>query len=74
VSAGVFEEKVVVDERLVTGQNPASAAGVAKEMEKLLAEVIHQEKAEEQHETEALRAAKDADKNAKKAAAESAEH
>jgi hypothetical protein len=47
---------------------------VAKEMEKLLAEVIHQEKAEEQHETEALRAAKDADKNAKKAAAESAEH
>ena len=46
VSADVFEEKVVVDERLVTGQNPASAAGVAKEMEKLLAEVIHQEKAE----------------------------
>ena len=42
VSAGVFEEKVVVDDRLVTGQNPASAAGVAKEMEKLLAEVIHQ--------------------------------
>jgi hypothetical protein len=60
----------VVDDRLVTGQNPASAAGVAKEMEKLLAKVIHQEKAEEQHETEALRAEKDAEKNAKKAAAE----
>ena len=73
VSADVFEEKVVVDDRLVTGQNPASAAGVAKEMEKLFAEVIHQEKAEEQHETEALRAEKDAEKSAKKAAAE-AEH
>ncbi|WP_247827901.1 type 1 glutamine amidotransferase domain-containing protein [Arthrobacter antioxidans] len=60
VFADVFEEKVVVDERLVTGQNPASAAGVAKEMEKLFAEVIHQEKAEEQHETEALRAERDA--------------
>ncbi|GAA4662164.1 type 1 glutamine amidotransferase domain-containing protein [Arthrobacter cryoconiti] len=74
VFADVFEEMVVVDERLVTGQNPASAAGVAKEMEKLLAEVIHQEKAEEQHESEALRAEKDAEKNAKKAAAEDAEH
>lgn len=63
----------MVDERLVTGQNPASAAGVAKEMEKLFAQVIHQEKAEEQHETEALRAERDAEKNAKKAAAE-AEH
>ncbi|MCB5293391.1 type 1 glutamine amidotransferase domain-containing protein [Arthrobacter sp. SO3] len=73
VFADVFEEKVVVDERLVTGQNPASAAGVAKEMEKLFAEVIHQEKAEEQHDTEALRAEKDAEKNARKAAAE-AEH
>jgi putative intracellular protease/amidase len=73
VSAGVFDEKVVVDDRLVTGQNPASAAGVAKEMEKLFAEVIHQEKAEEQHETETLRAEKDAEKKAKKAAAE-AEH
>jgi putative intracellular protease/amidase len=74
VSADVFEEKVVVDERLVTGQNPASAAGVAKEMEKLLAEVIHQEKAEEQHDAEALRAEKDAEKNAKKKAAAEAEH
>jgi putative intracellular protease/amidase len=54
----------VVDDRLVTGQNPASAAGVAKEMEKLFAEVIHQEKAEEQHATEALRAEKDAEKAA----------
>ena len=44
VSADVFEEKVVVDDRLVTGQNPASAAGVAKEMEKLFAEVITRKK------------------------------
>ena len=73
VSADVFEEMVVVDDRLVTGQNPASAAGVAKEMEKLFAEVIHQEKAEEQHDAQALRAEKDAEKSAKKAAAE-AEH
>ncbi|KNC18204.1 thiamine biosynthesis protein ThiJ [Arthrobacter sp. RIT-PI-e] len=62
VSAGTFEEKVVVDERLVTGQNPASAAGVAKEMEKLFAELIHQEKAQEQHEAKTLRAEKDAQK------------
>jgi putative intracellular protease/amidase len=64
VSSAVFEERVVVDDRLVTGQNPASAAGVAKEMEKLFAEVIHQEKAEEQHDAEALRAEKDAIKAA----------
>lgn len=64
VSAGVFEEQVVVDDRLVTGQNPASAAGVAKEMEKLLAEVIHHEKAAEQHQAEELRAHKDAEKAA----------
>lgn len=31
-----FEKKVVVSERLVTGQNPASATGVAEEMAKLL--------------------------------------
>lgn len=37
-------------------------------MEKLLAEVIHREKAEEQDEAEAVRAQKDADKAAKKAA------
>ncbi|MGV2856114.1 type 1 glutamine amidotransferase domain-containing protein [Glutamicibacter sp. AGC13] len=47
IAADNFEENVQVSERLVTGQNPASAAGVAKEMEKLLAEVIHQEKAAE---------------------------
>ncbi|WP_372696798.1 type 1 glutamine amidotransferase domain-containing protein [Arthrobacter sp. JSM 101049] len=64
VSADVFEEKVVVDERLVTGQNPASAAGVAKEMEKILAEAIHREKAQEQSDSEALRAEKDAGKAA----------
>ncbi|MBG0740247.1 type 1 glutamine amidotransferase domain-containing protein [Paeniglutamicibacter antarcticus] len=73
VLADVFAEKVVVDDRLVTGQNPASAAGVAKEMEKLFAEVIHQEKAEVQHEAEALRAGKDAEKAAAAAAAD-AEH
>ncbi|MGP9781024.1 thiamine biosynthesis protein ThiJ [Arthrobacter sp. MYb224] len=59
-----FEEKVVVDERLVTGQNPASAAGVAKEMEKLFAQVIQQEKAAEQHDAEDLRAQHDAKKSA----------
>lgn len=37
VPAKNFTENVVVDERLVTGQYPASAARVAKEMEKLLA-------------------------------------
>jgi putative intracellular protease/amidase len=31
-----WQEKVVTDERLVTGQNPTSAAGVAKAMVKLL--------------------------------------
>ncbi|GAA4380092.1 type 1 glutamine amidotransferase domain-containing protein [Paeniglutamicibacter cryotolerans] len=74
VAAAVFEENVVVDDRLVTGQNPASAAGVAKEMEKLLAEIIHHEKAEEQHDAEVLRAEKDAEKVAKKAAAADAGH
>lgn len=47
IPAENFAENVQVSERLVTGQNPASAAGVAKEMEKLLAEAIHQEKARE---------------------------
>ncbi|MGQ3381974.1 type 1 glutamine amidotransferase domain-containing protein [Glutamicibacter sp. TV12E] len=47
IAAENFAENVQVSERLVTGQNPASAAGVAKEMEKLLAEAIHQEKAAE---------------------------
>lgn len=56
------------DERLVTGQNPASAARVAKVMEKPLADAIHQEKAE------ALRAEKDAEKAAKKAADAHPEH
>lgn len=31
-----FQAKVVVSERLVTGQNPASAAGVAEKMVELL--------------------------------------
>lgn len=47
IAAENFAENVQISERLVTGQNPASAAGVAKEMEKLLAEAIHQEKAAE---------------------------
>ncbi|MET4004750.1 MULTISPECIES: type 1 glutamine amidotransferase domain-containing protein [Arthrobacter] len=74
VFADVFEEKVVVDDRLVTGQNPASAAGVAKEMEKLFAEVIHQEKAVLEQEAQALRAKKDAEKAAAAAAAADTEH
>lgn len=74
VPAENFTENVVVDERLVTGQNPASAARVAKEMEKLLAEVIHQEKVDERDEAAALRAEKDAEKAAKKAAETHHEH
>ncbi len=35
--AGPFEEHVVIDDRLVTGQNPASAAGVATAMMSVLA-------------------------------------
>ncbi len=35
-SAPLWQEKVVVDGRLVTGQNPASAAGVGEEVAKLL--------------------------------------
>ena len=33
-----FEPQVIVSERLVTGQNPASATGVAQEMVKLLSQ------------------------------------
>lgn len=36
--AGNFEAYVVVSDRLVTGQNPASATGVAEQMVKLLAQ------------------------------------
>jgi putative intracellular protease/amidase len=39
-AAAKFEAKVVVDGRLVTGQNPASATGVGNEMVKLLAEPV----------------------------------
>ncbi len=38
VAAPDFQEKVVVSERLVTGQNPASAAGVARAVVKVLEE------------------------------------
>lgn len=37
VPAANFQAQVVVSERLVTGQNPASAAGVAEAMLPLLA-------------------------------------
>lgn len=57
-----FEESVVVDELLVTGQNPASAAGVAKEVVKILTELVREEKAEEAEASAELRAEKDAEK------------
>lgn len=34
--ANLWQERVVVDGRLVTGQNPASAAGVGREIAALL--------------------------------------
>lgn len=57
-----WEENVQVDERLVTGQNPQSAAGVAKEMTKLLTEVVRGQKAEEEQAAQALREEHDAEK------------
>ncbi|WP_367401793.1 type 1 glutamine amidotransferase domain-containing protein [Kocuria marina] len=59
-----WEENVQVDERLVTGQNPQSAAGVAKEMTKLLTEVVREQKAEEEEAAQKLRAERDAEKTA----------
>lgn len=59
-----WEENVQVDERLVTGQNPQSAAGVAKEMTKLLTEVVREQKAEEEEAAQKLRAERDAEKAA----------
>lgn len=59
-----WADNVQVDERLVTGQNPQSAAGVAKEMTKLLTEVVIQEKAQEEQASEQLREQKDAEKAA----------
>lgn len=56
-----WEENVQVDERLVTGQNPQSAAGVAKEMTKLLTEVVREQKAEEEEAAQKLRAERDAE-------------
>jgi putative intracellular protease/amidase len=44
VSADIRAENDVVDERLVTGPDPASAAGMAKEMEKFPAEAIQQDR------------------------------
>ncbi|MCT2020544.1 type 1 glutamine amidotransferase domain-containing protein [Kocuria marina] len=59
-----WEENVQVDERLVTGQNPQSAEGVAKEMTKLLTEVVREQKAEEEEAAQKLRAERDAEKTA----------
>ena len=59
-----WEENVQVDERLVTGQNPQSAEGVAKEMTKLLTEVVREQKAEEEEAAQKLRAERDAEKAA----------
>ena len=59
-----WEENVQVDERLVTGQNPQSAAGVAKEMTKLLTEVVREQKAQEEQSAQELRAEHDAEKAA----------
>jgi putative intracellular protease/amidase len=57
-----WAEHVVVDDRLVTGQNPQSAAGVAKEMTKLLTEVVREQKAAQEADSTALRERKDAEK------------
>ncbi|GEO95082.1 type 1 glutamine amidotransferase domain-containing protein [Kocuria turfanensis] len=57
-----WTEHVVVDDRLVTGQNPQSAAGVAKEMTKLLTEVVREQKAAQEADSAALRQARDAEK------------
>ncbi len=62
VQAEDWEECVSVDDLLVTGQNPASAAGVAKEVVKILTTLVREEKAEEKAASEELRAEKDAEK------------
>jgi putative intracellular protease/amidase len=58
-----WTENVVVDDRLVTGQNPQSAAGVAKEMTKLLTEVVSGQQAVQEADSAALRRARDAEKS-----------
>lgn len=62
-----WTENVQVDDRLVTGQNPQSAAGVAKEMTKLLTEVVLEQKAEEEAAAQKLREQRDAEKAAEEA-------
>lgn len=57
-----WAEQVSVDDLLVTGQNPASAAGVAKEVVKILTSLVREEKAAEQAAAETLRDEKDAEK------------
>lgn len=59
-----WQEQVSVDGLLVTGQNPASAAGVAKEVVKILTTLVREEKAGEEAAAEELRAEKDAEKAA----------
>ena len=58
-----WSDNVVVDDRLVTGQNPQSAAGVAKEMTKLLTEVLRGQKAAQEADSAALRQQHDAAKS-----------
>lgn len=62
--AGPEAEHVVVDGNLVTGQNPASAAGVAKEAVKILTTQVREEKAADEAAAAELRAEKDAAKEA----------
>ncbi|MEL4504869.1 MULTISPECIES: type 1 glutamine amidotransferase domain-containing protein [unclassified Luteococcus] len=62
VQAEDWAECVSVDDLLVTGQNPASASGVAKEVVKILTTLVREEKAEEEAAAEELRAEKDAEK------------
>lgn len=62
VAAEDWAEQVSVDDLLVTGQNPASAAGVAKEVVKILTTLVREEKKEEAAEAAEVRAEKDAEK------------
>lgn len=62
VAADDWQEAVSVDGLLVTGQNPASAAGVAKEVVKILTTLVRAEKKQEAAEAAELREQKDAEK------------
>lgn len=71
VAAEDWAEQVSVDDLLITGQNPASAAGVAKEAVKILTDLVREQKAEDEAAAQALREQKDAEKDAEE---EDAEH